>query len=72
MPVHQVEEYYLYINFGRSLNEDAENEVSEAIGEEGYGNFEFQDDRSVLVVDDIPSEHDGDMLEEKIKDIVGL
>ena len=72
MATHQVEEYYLYMNFGHSLNDEAENEISEALGEEGYGSFEFQDDRSVLVVDNIPSEHDGDMLEEKIKDVVGL
>lgn len=72
MPTHQIEQYYLYINFGRSLTKEAENEVSEALGEDCYGNFEFQDNRSVLVVDDVPSEHDGDVLEEKIKDIVGL
>lgn len=72
MPTHQVEEYYLHISLGRSLNDEAEDEVSEMLSEEGYANFEFQDNRSVLVVDDVPSEHDGDELEEKIKDIVGL
>lgn len=71
MSVHQVEEYYIHLNFGGTLSSGAHDEIEAILANEGYSDFEFQDDDSVLVVDGIPSEHDGDILESLIQGVVG-
>ena len=70
MPVHQVEDYYLNMN-GLSLSEAEKTSLEELLSNENYSNYEFQDDDTVLIVDDIPSEFDGDNLEDMINELLG-
>lgn len=64
MTVYQVEEYYLCTT-GMNLNEKQKKAIEDHLSEEGYSNYEFQDGGQ-LVVDDIPSEHEGEVLEDEI------
>jgi len=65
MSVCQVEEYYLYINDLKISGQQKE-AIEEHLSNEGFNNYEFQDGDTVLVVDDIPDESSGEMLEEEI------
>ncbi len=66
MAVHQVEEYYLHLS-GLSLTGEQREEIEEILEDEGYSNYEFQDDGKTLVVDDVPSDAEGYALEERIE-----
>lgn len=70
MSVHQVEEYYIHLEFKGSLSPNAHDEIESLLEDEGFSNFEFQDNDSVLIVDDISSEHEGEELEERIKQLL--
>jgi len=71
MTVHQIEEFYLHVNFNGKLNSEAKNAIEGHLSDEGYSDYEFQEEDSVLVVDSIPSEHEGETLEDEIKNITG-
>lgn len=69
MTVHQVEEYYIHMS-GLDITAEVKEQIEEHLSDEGYSNFEFQDDDTVLVVDDIPSESEGDDLESEIQSLI--
>lgn len=70
MAVYQVEEYYVYMG-GLDINEDQKKDVEDYLTEEGYSNYEFQDNDTVLVIDDLESEYGGQNLESQIESIIG-
>lgn len=70
MSVHQVEEYYIHIS-GLSIDPGIKQEIEDYLDDEGFSNYEFQDDDSVLVVDNIESESEGEHVEERITQIIG-
>jgi len=69
MPVHQVEEYYLYIS-GLELTDSQKSSIESHLSDEGYPDYQFQDGDTVLIVDDIPDESSGDTLESEIETIL--
>jgi len=70
MAVHQVEEYYVHMS-NLSINAATKEGIENYLSEEGYPNYEFQDGDTVLVIDDVESENDGDNLESQIESIIG-
>lgn len=68
MPVYQVEEYYIHMQI--SCNEQQKAAIEGYLSDEGYMNYEFQENDTVLVVDDIPSEAEGDDLEDAINNLL--
>jgi len=69
MSVHQVEEYYVHMS-GLKITEDQKKEIEEHLSDEGYANYEFQDNDTCLVIDDVQDECSGDTLEQFIRDII--
>ena len=69
MPVYQVEEYYISIT-RLDLTVGQKSSIEEMLSDEGYSNYEFQDNNTALMVDDIPSESDGDALEDQLNEII--
>jgi len=69
MSVYQVEDYYISMS-GLNLTDGQKSSIDELLSDEGYSNYEFQDNNAVLVIDDIPSESDGDKLEDQINEII--
>lgn len=69
MSVHQVEEFYIHMS-GLNMTAEVKEQIEEHLSNEGYSNYEFQDVDTVLVIDDIPSECDGDTLESEIVEIL--
>jgi hypothetical protein len=69
MPVYQVEEYYLIMN-GLNITEDQKSEIESKLEDEGFSNYEFQDDDTTLVVDDLTSESEGNTLEDEIRELL--
>lgn len=70
MTVYQVEEYYLSIVFDGAVSKKAREGIESLLSDEGFSNYEFQDNDSVLVIDDIPSEHEGEALESQIIELL--
>lgn len=70
MTVHQVEDYFISMS-DLNLSDGQIAAIDELLEEEGYSNYEWQDDNKTLVVDDIPSEFDGDNLQDQIDEIIG-
>jgi len=68
--VHQVEDYFISMS-DLNLSDGQIAAIDELLEEEGYSNYEWQDDNKTLVVDDIPSEFDGDNLQDQIDEIIG-
>ena len=71
MPVCQVEEYYLYMS-GLEINRGQKGIIEEILSDEGWSNYEFQDDNTTLIVDDIDSESAGESLEDEIRRVLGI
>jgi hypothetical protein len=69
MSVYQVEEYYIHMS-GLKVSAPQKEAIEELLNDEGFSNYEFQDNDTVLVVDDITSESDGDTLESEIESIL--
>ena len=69
MAVHQVEEYYIHIS-GHVITERARTDIESHLEQQGYAEYEFQDDFTVLVVDGIQEELEGDNLERELEIII--
>jgi len=67
MPVYQVEEYYITLNVGEG-NICGKVQIEDTLENEGYSDYEWQDDRTIIVVDGIPSESEAEGLEERLKE----
>ena len=65
MSVFQVAEYYLCIN-DLKIDSDQKEAIEEHLSNEGFSTYDFQDGDKVLIVDDIPDEHSGEILEVEI------
>ena len=70
MPVHQIEEYFLIMQ-PLTLTEESKAAIEEHLSDEGYSTYDFQDDGTTLVVDDIPDESSGETLEAEIEELLG-
>lgn len=70
MTVYQIEEFYICTT-GLNLNENQKQAIIEHLSNEGYSNYEFQDGGQIIV-DNIPSEHEGEALEGKIYELAGV
>lgn len=69
MATHQVEEYYTHIS-ELSLTDKQKKHIEDWLCDNGYSNYEFQDNDSVLVIDDVESECSGDELEAQVFHII--
>lgn len=69
MATHQVDEFYLHIQFSDMISEIKRGEISEYLLKQGYSRFEFQFGDE-LIIDDIESESCGDNLEILINKMV--
>ena len=73
MPVYPAEGYYLCVIFGGNLHRDQVNEINDLLNNEGYGGYgqyEFQENNSVLIVNNIDDEPEGERLERKVKELI--
>lgn len=57
MATHQVEEYYVHMS-GLTITAEQKKAIEDHLSEECFTNYEFQDNDTVLVIDDIDSERD--------------
>lgn len=70
MTVCQVEEYYLYME-GLEISAEQKAELELHLSDEGYSDYTFSNEGRELVVDNIPSEHEGETLQDEINNILG-
>lgn len=66
MATYQVEEYYVHMS-GLELTQENKTDIEAILSEEGYSDYEFQDNDTVLVVDGIEDQHSGENLESMIE-----
>ncbi|MBL4800183.1 MAG: hypothetical protein JKY50_22535 [Oleispira sp.] len=70
MSVYQVEEFYICTT-GLNLSDTQEAAIKAHLSDEGYSRYEFMEGGQ-MVVDGIPSEHEGETLETKIYELAGV
>lgn len=70
MSVYQVEEYYVFIDFKKEISQESVDAITELLSDEGYTDYEFQENNSKITVDDIPEEWQGQELEDQIESLV--
>jgi len=69
MTVNQVEEYYVYMS-GLTITESQKKEIKDYLLEENHTNYEFQDNDTEIVIDDVNSEQEGEEIEYRINKIL--
>jgi len=69
MSVYQVDEYYIYLT-ELTITPEKRREITDMLAEECFTDYEYQDNETVLIVNDIPDEAEGEALEEKILEIL--
>ena len=74
MPVTQVGEYWISIDFGKPLSDDLKDKIEELIRKSctTFTDYSFSDDNTYLVVDGLGSESDGLELEEQIQELINI
>jgi hypoxanthine phosphoribosyltransferase len=70
MSVYQVEEYYIYMK-GFEISASTKERIVEHLESNNWTNYEFQDDDTALIVDDIEDSGEGESLEDEIGEIIG-
>tara|TARA_R110000850_G_C9778574_1_gene448150 strand:+ start:43 stop:261 length:219 start_codon:yes stop_codon:yes gene_type:complete len=68
MTVYQVQEYYICTT-GEKLNGEQREAIKELLKSKGYSNYKFEASGQITV-DDIPSEEEGEILEDQIYEAI--
>lgn len=69
MAVHQVDQFYVHID-NLEIDKECKGKIEEFLSEYSYSNYEFQDNDTCLVIDDVEDECSGMGLEQRIQEIV--
>ena len=67
MSVYQIEQYYVHMSI-KGFSVQLKDSIKELLGDHSCSDYEFQED--YLIVDGFESEHDADIIEEFIHDLV--
>jgi hypothetical protein len=72
MSVYQVEQYYIHMNLKNvEITADIKGRICAHLEESNWTNYEFQDNDTTLIIDDIEDESEGESLEAEIIHIIG-